>query len=184
MEEGTRSAVLYRPEAYDLVVYLPRTGALGIHAKSKGEKDLYREKFGLHLFGNGRLFSEVGRYTLEPLRGLGRDSLECQDVDALAAVRLTEIRFFHSKAAQHSEVRQASDVFSVYRPEGDLKFPSARARIQMAKLKVEFSDSKKTRTLVIRPPSVAQYTRDSDALILEDWMALRGFVRPPADGKT
>jgi hypothetical protein len=43
-------------------------------------------------------------------------------------------------------------------------------------LKVKFVDCKTPRSVTIKPPNVAQYTRDSDAVILEEWMAQRGFI--------
>ena len=49
-------------------------------------------------------------------------------------------------------------------------------RIIRAGFQVKFSDAKRPRTLVIRPSNIAQYTRDSDSELLEDWMGRRGFI--------
>jgi len=41
---------------------------------------------------------------------------------------------------------------------------------------VKFTDSKTARTVTIRPSNIAQYTRDSDAAVVEDWLTKRGFI--------
>lgn len=37
-----------------------------------------------------------------------------------------------------------------------------------------FSDT--PRTVTIKPPNVAQYTRDADSVIVERWLRARGFI--------
>jgi hypothetical protein len=174
MDEGDRTVVVYRPEKYNVLVLEPTRGELGINAPSKGEKDLYRKKFGLHLFGDEQFFSEPGRYSLEPLRDDGEESLFCGDVEDLAWVKLREVRFFWGGAAKEVEIRKASDIFEIYK-RGNRTMP--RAPLIQAKFEVQFGSSKKSRMLTIRPPSTAYYTRDSDKGLLEEWMQKRGFLR-------
>jgi hypothetical protein len=51
-----------------------------------------------------------------------------------------------------------------------------KARIIRASFQVKFTDSKTARTVTIRPSNIAQYTRDSDAAVVEDWLTKRGFI--------
>lgn len=178
MDEGERSIVVFRPEKFNVLVYLPTTGELGINAPSKGEKDLYRKKFGLHLFGDAEFFSAPGRYTLDPVRQDLDGSLVCSDVEGLDWVRLRELRFGWGGPAREVEIRQAEDLSQVYGETGR-KMP--RAPILQAKFEIKFTKAKAPRKLTIRPPSTTQYSRDSDKEILETWMRRRGFLRTSDD---
>lgn len=180
MEEGERSIVVYRPEKYNILVYHPRSGELEINAPSVGEKDLYREKFAEHLFGILNLFSSPGRYDLEPLREQGEASLVCSDVEGMQWVKLREVAFFWGGSVSEIEVRQAKDLFKIYGPERRRRFPK-RPRLIRAKFEVKFTEAKASRRLTVLPPSKAQYTRDDDKMLLEDWMSRRGFLRAVGD---
>ncbi len=50
IKDGESKSLFYRPEKYDVLVYSPENGEIRMNARSKGEKELYRTKFGLHLF--------------------------------------------------------------------------------------------------------------------------------------
>ncbi len=39
-----------------------------MNARSKGEKELYRTKFGQHFFGDSEFWGGKSKFTLEPLR--------------------------------------------------------------------------------------------------------------------
>jgi hypothetical protein len=47
------------------------------------ERRCYRTEFGRHLFGDADRFREIPRYTLEPLREWGEETLVCTDVEGL-----------------------------------------------------------------------------------------------------
>lgn len=179
LDDGERSAVLYRPEKFDVLLYGRSSGVLGINAPSKWQKDLYRQQFALHLFGVPNLFRVQGRYILEPLRTNGRDALSCDDIDGLDSVTLTEIRFMWGGAVTEVETRQADDLFEVYR-EGRLSFPQ-RPPIIRAKFALQFTDNRPKRSLTITPPDKAEYTREGDQEVLEEWMRRRGFWAEPSD---
>jgi len=168
LEEGQSSSVFYRPEKHDVLVYEKSTGELRINAKSKGEKDLYRKKFGLHLFGNEDFFPGTGKYTLEPLKTDGADSLVCTDIEGMGKVILKEIHFYWGGAENEREIRKADNIFAAYQARG--RSIPANARITKASFQVEFTDSKTPRTVTIRPSNIAQYARDDDSTILEKWL--------------
>ena len=54
--------VLYRPEKYDVVVYNPAYGELRINAPTPKIRDLYKDRFGLHLFNNSAFFPGTGNF--------------------------------------------------------------------------------------------------------------------------
>lgn len=165
------SSVHYRPEKHDVLVYDPLSGEIRINACSKKEQETYRRAFGLHLFGDSERFPGTAKYTLEPLRDKGEDSLVCSDVTGMDWAKLKEIHFFW--APDDIEVRKSSDYFALLKRRN--RSMPAKARIIRASIQVKFTDSKTPRTVTIRPPNIASYTRDDDAAVLEEWLTKRGF---------
>lgn len=174
IRDGQPSSVHFRPLKFDVLVYDPRIGEIRINAASQGEKSLYREQFGKHFFGDPDFFPGSNKYNLDPLRRDGRDSLVCVDVSGMEWVRLKEIRFYRGGAFGEIEVRKASDVFAAYDARG-AALPQ-RPRIVGAVFETKFEDCSRPRTIAIKPPNVAQYTRDADSTIIENWLAMRGFT--------
>ena len=167
------SSVFYRPEKHDLLVYTPLIGELRVNASSKAEKDLYRRLFGLHLFGDEDHFPTSNRkYTLDPLRTDGKDSLVCTDVPGIDEIRLTEVRYYWGGPHGEIEIRQASDLFaSMESRHAGIR----KGKIVSAKFQVRFSGSKSPRSLTIRQPNIAKFTRDDDGRLIDDWLSRRGF---------
>jgi len=174
LDGGRSSSVFYRPEKHDVLVYEPFIGELRMNATSKGEKELYRKKFGLHLFGDQSFFPGTSKYTLEPLRTRGALSLVCTDVDGMEWVRLKEIRYFWGGVENEVEIRRADDIFAALEARG--RTIPTKAAIIRASFAVKFTDSKTPRTVCIRPSNIAQYIRDDDSTLVEDWLTKRGFV--------
>jgi hypothetical protein len=168
------SSVCYRPLKYDVVVYDRRLGELRINARLVGEKKLYRQLFGKHLFDDENCFPGTAKYTLEPLREYGADALACGDIDGIESIVLTEVDFAWGGAHGEVEIRKAADVFAALESRG--RSMPERARIIKAVFKVKFADSNTPRSVKIRPCNIAEYTRDSDAGLLEQWLQLRGFI--------
>ncbi len=168
------SSVCYRPIKYDVVVYDHQLGELRINTNLVGKKKLYCQKLGKHLFGGEDVFPGKEKYTLEPLRELGEDALACGDIEGIEWITLTEIEVHWGGAYNAREVKKADDVFADLQrrhrhlPEG--------GRITRAVFKIKFEDSKTPRTVRIKPSNVAQYTRDSDAVLVERWLQLREFM--------
>jgi hypothetical protein len=167
-------SVCYRPLKYDVVVYDRQLGELRINARLVGEKTKYRELFGEHLFGDKECFPGTAKYTLEPLRELGADALACGDVEGIESIALTEVHFFWGGPQGEIEIRKAADVFAAL--EGRGRQIPEKARIIKAVFKVKFADSKTPRSVKIRPSNIAEYTRDHDASMVEEWLRLRGFL--------
>ncbi len=174
LDGGRTSSVFYRPEKYDVLVYEPTIGEIRMHTCGKGERELFRRQFGLHIFKNENFFPETGKYTLEPLRADGEASLVCKDVPEMEWVRLKEIQFFWGGSEKEIEIRKANDIFAAYAGSG--RAMPQKARIIRASFQVKFVDSKTARTVTIRPSNIAQYTRDSDAAVVEDWLTKRKFI--------
>lgn len=174
LDGAEASSVCYRPLKYDVLVYHPQIGELSVNARSKGEKELYRTQFGRFLLGSKNFFPGTAKYTLEPLREFGADSLSCFDVEGIEWIRLKEIHYFWGGGFKEIEIRKADDLFAALEARGG-SVPES-AHIIRAVFQVKFEDSKTPRSVTIRPSNIAQYTRDGDAAHLEDWLAKRGFI--------
>ena len=145
-----------------------------MNAGSKGQKELYRKQFGKHLFGDENFFPGQEKYALEPLRADGVASLECGDVDGLDWVKLKEVHYFWGGAHGEIEVRKADDIFAALEKRG--RYMPEKPRIIRARFQVKFADSKTPRSIMVKPPFAAQYTRDSDSAVVEDWLTKQKFI--------
>ena len=159
---------------YDVVVYARRLGELRINARLVGEKKLYCQKLGQHLFVDENCFPGIRKYTLDPLREYGADSLACGDIEGIESITLIEINLLWGGAHREIEIRKANDIFAALAAR-QRELPE-HPRIIKAVFKVKFADSKTPRSVTVRPPNIAQYTRDSDAALVEQWLELRGFI--------
>lgn len=171
-EKGESYGAYYWPEKFDVLVLDAIDGELRINARNKGEKKEYRKVFGRHLYKDDGFFSVENKYTLEPLREKGEDAIA--PVEGMDGVLLTEVDFFWGGSFSEKEIRKADDVFGAYAAR-KAKFP-AKPRIIKACFRVTFSDSERPRTVTIKPPNEAQYTRDADSVIVERWLKERGFI--------
>jgi hypothetical protein len=175
IEDSGESAVVYRPAKYAVLVYSLATGGLAINAGPKGEKELYRRKVGLHLFGDEDLFHTKGYYSLKPLQLDQEASLNCREfLEELEWVRLREITLV--RGSNEFEIWKAGDVFAAYRrrnPGLPKKVP-----IKSARFEVKFKGVRATRRFMIQPTRISSYTRKDDKAVLERWMASRGFIAP------
>ena len=171
-DKGESYGAYYWPEKFDVLVLDPADGELRINARNKGEKKEYRKVFGRHLYNDEGFFSVENKYTLEPLREKGEDAIA--PVEGMDEVFLTEVDFFWGGSFSEKEIRKADDVFGAYKARSRT-FPS-KPRIVKACFRVTFSDSDRPRTVTIKPPNEAQYTRDADSVIVEKWLKARGFI--------
>lgn len=180
--EGSGSAsVYYRPEVFDVIRYDQRTGELSINAGSCAKLyNLYREKIGAHFFGDPLHFpAGKAKFTLDPLRAQGEESLVCTDVDGMESVVLKEVQYFWGGPENEVEIRKASNLFEALKRR-NRTIPDS-ARISKAKFQVKFTDSKTPRMVMVTSSNVTSFTRDSDATAVEEWMAKRGFATVPGD---
>ena len=177
LEDDKSSSVFYRPEKFDVVIYGAELDGLAVNAATKGEKQLYREGFGKHLFGDEKYFGFGGRYSLDPLREQGENALDCTPESGIQWIRLTQVEVFHGNGVT---IRySAPDLFGTL---GDqMTEILASGFIAKACFAVKFVDSKTARSVSVWQPGRASYTRDEDRLLVEAWMRDQGFLARPAE---
>lgn len=171
-EDGEAGVTFYRPQKHDVVIYDATLDLLGINAESKGEKDLYRQALGDVVFGDARYFGDGDVFTLAPIRNVGPEILNCEDIDGVTRVRLHEVVRVIPGEVSRIDIQKSSDL---YRSLG-ARWQEAlqRGRITSAKFGFIFEDSSRERSVHIRLDS-ARYDQDSDAERVEAWLRERGF---------
>ncbi len=176
MDGGEPGSVHFRPMGFGVAVFDRRSWELRINGGGKGEKQMYREAIGRHLFGQADFFpADVKKYTLEPLRRDGRRSLVCTDLQGLRHVRVIELRMYLGGSFHRAVTEQADDVLLAL--EENREVIPADALLTAAKFEIHFADSPKPRSVTIRHGNVAQYTRDGDADLVESFLRRRGFIQ-------
>ena len=101
-------------------------------------------------------------------------SLARGDIDGIESITLTEVDLLWGGAHREIEIRKADGVFAALAAR-QRELPE-HPRIIKAVFKVKFADSGTPRSVKLRPSNIAEYTRDSDAALVEQWLNLRGFI--------
>ena len=173
-DDGGVGTEFYRPQRHDVLIYDERSGDVGVHAGTKGERNLYLRTLGRHLFSGEEHFLPAGRFTLDPLFEDGSQALNVEDVDGIKGVRLVECRRYFGGPHREIETRKAEDIFAALASRNIQSL--AGARLNSASFKVAFDDSEKERSVTIRPPGIARYERNDDSELIERWLRRRGFI--------
>ena len=177
IEKAGMTSVYYRPEKYDVLKYDQGLGELSVNAEgNKKLVALYRELFGELLFGDPKRFPNTAKYTLAPLQDDGADALICSDVEGIDSVVLKELQVYWGGAYGESTTHKAKDLFAAWAAH-ERSVP--KGRLVKASFLVRFTGQKTARSVTIRPSNIASYTRNEDASLVEQWLALRGFVKTP-----
>ena len=172
--DGKSDSVFYRPRKHDVVVYDIENAELQMNCCGVREMKEFQLAFGAHLFGNENFFPGDAKYTFAPLVEKGRNCLACGEVAGMESVTLREVEFFYAGKPWQRITRRSDDVFLLVEKEL-FKWPSVD-RITRATFEVRFKDSKKVRRVTIIGSNKAQYCRDEDAAMVEEWLKLAGFV--------
>lgn len=173
-DDGGVGTEFYRPQRHDVLIYDERNGDVGVHASTKGERNLYLRTLGRHLFSGEEHFPPAGRFTLDPLIADGSQALNVEDIDGIKGVRFIECRRYFGGPQREMETRKAEDIFAALASRNIQSL--AGPRLNSATFKVAFDDSEKERSVTIRPPGIARYERNDDSELVEQWLRRRGFI--------
>ena len=175
INNGKSDGICYRPEVFDVVVYDRLQDELGIRASgTKGEKMLYREVIGLHLFGDRDYFPGRQKFTLEPLAQNGSAALVCSDIDGLDRVILTAFQECLNDGFNGIDSHTSDNLFLTMAKQ-NRSMPPASDMTQ-AVFSLKFAKLKKPRSLTIRLPNHVMYHRDENSVLIDQWLAKRGFI--------
>lgn len=177
-DDGSSGAELLRPQTHDILLYDEILNELGLSAGTKGERKLYAEVLGLILFGELTYFGESAKFTLEPLVTLGADALLCDDIEGIDRIVLEEVSRYSGGPYGASDKKRAKDLFAHHGK--DWLRTLGRTRLTSASFRVFFAGgSTKGRQVKLSMPNQGSYDRDEDGVLIEKWLAARGFIRVP-----
>lgn len=178
VKERLTEVLQYRPERDDVVVYSPAHDELRINARTRGERQLYREHFGRLLFGEREHFSEGRTYTLEPLREQGASALDVQGVPGIRRVTLRELKVVAEDGQGRYAVSGSADLFRAAPGGIEPVVAPQRGKLARAAFDFEFAGASRPRTVELVPPNVVKLSRHCDARIIGRFFCCRGFRRP------
>jgi hypothetical protein len=173
VERHRTEIIHYRPERDDLVVYSPPHDEVRIHARTRGERELYRQHFGQLLHGDSDYFADRLAYTLEPLRQQGQDALRSDGLEGISKITLRELEVFSDNGNDHYEVHGATDLFA--RGEFAERAIPLAGRLTRAVFEFQFLGCPRKRPVQISPPNVLKLGRHCDARTVDDFFCQRGF---------
>lgn len=166
--------LLFRPGEYDVLVYNRKSGELRVHGCNPREVEMLRCLFGKHLFHDKEFFPGGARFTLAPLVQSGRACLACRDIPGIEEITLTETQTLTAGRDWLRQTHHAADLFTVIEQERVL-LPEPDCLVRASFL-VQFSDSKKRRTIKILGSNKLSVVRDGDTALMEKWLDARGFI--------
>ena len=172
-DDENSGAAVYRPERTDFVILDLVNNELRINARGIAVVEMYLEVFCAHLFGDKNRFIYARKYTLAPLKEMGRASLVCSDIEGMQSVKLVQLEYRWPGFLDHRDNTRATNVFSALAP----RWKAIREAVfLMAKFKIKLTGEKTWRSVRIVPDNTAEFTHGDEGLIVEDWLRLRGFV--------
>jgi hypothetical protein len=172
--KGAQSTCTFlRPERTDNVIVDNLHNELRVNASRPSDFRLYREKFGLHLFGDPQKFVYAQKYTLTPLQKYGAASLHWRDVGGMAWVMLVDLEYVPDGPLHHVDHVKADDVFQALARKG--RSIDRDVAIRKAVFEVKLQGVSARRSVLIEPPNIAEYGRGDGAAIIEQWLHLREF---------
>ena len=96
------------------------------------------------------------------------------DIEGIDWIRLREVQSHFGGDPWEIVTRKSEDYFALLKSRKK-QFPEA-GRMIRATFQVKFSDAKTPRSVVIKPSNIAQFTRDDDSVLVEQWLEARGFI--------
>lgn len=180
LETGQSVPIHYRPERFDLVLYNPRFGSIGVCCDPPRATDAYCRVLGRYLFRDDEYFKtdlHGHPFSLAPITEQGRACLACSDVDGIDRVRLIELEARGESGQFHTDLCKADDVFRVVE-EAHRRLP-APTSFRRGRFAILFSDDPVEQHLTIQLPNIVTMDHGLNIKLIEQWMWLRRFICPP-----
>jgi hypothetical protein len=181
-DEGESKGVLFRPEIYDVLTFLPDCGELQIHTSTVGEKKAYCDLIGTHILGDRDFFiynGKTDKFSLEPFIRDWRKSLICTDIEGIESVTPIEVRFLVNVETNHQETHRADNLFDAFELEGrDIPKSYTLNRIS---LRIKFKNDPNPRVVTLCVPNTAIFERDSDSNSVTSLLKSRTFTLNPME---
>jgi hypothetical protein len=175
VERQATHILQFRPERDDVVVVSRALDEIRVNARTKSERDLYIQQFGLHFAGDLNHFSERKTLTLDPLLRDGAAALEPDGLEGIRHIALREVQVHRQNHLNEVITHEADDLFGCA-PAGPFqKSPFPEGRLSRAVFEIQFNGILKPQPVEIRPPNTLKFGRGSNVRAVKNWLTLRGF---------
>jgi hypothetical protein len=181
IDAGEISTFAFRPPEYDVLLIDLPAGVIGLNLanKSKRQMEKFLQVFGDNLLGPGNGYAPAIRYSFAPLWRDGADSMRCDDIPGMEWVRATEWSWHRVGVKLVRTHNAGTDLFEEMEA-GNVVAITPATQFVMVKFEIKFANHPKPRVVVLRGTNTAEYTRDEDAPVVEEWLLRRGFRLPLA----
>ncbi len=179
--DGRSDTAGFYAEAFDVVVLDPVNEHLHIHADGVRATSMYGALFGFVLYGRETHFEDCTRFTLGPLRDLGRASLVCTDVPGIEKVHLAEL---HLQSGSSEVVKIRSKVGDVFDFLDAYRIELKHLGLMRAVFHFYLHGDPEPHQVTIKPRNQTSYEHDEDSRVVREWMTQREFVKtvlPPKE---
>jgi hypothetical protein len=175
--EGQSTEILhFRPERDDVVIFSPELDEIRVNARTKGEREMYIEQFGLSLRKRKDYFRERKTLTLEPLARDGEASLDVNGLPAIQRITLQEIQVRRENHLNEVIVHQADDLFQCGAGGFLHGHGAGGGRIARALFEIQFAAIAKPQQVEIRLPNTLKMGRNCDPVAVRRWIGRNGFM--------
>ena len=172
--DGRSDTAGFYAEAFDVVVLDPVNEHLHIHADGVRATSMYGALFGFVLYGRETHFEDCTRFTLDPLRDLGRASLVCTDVPGIEKVHLAEL---HLQSGSSEVVKIRSKVGDVFGFLDSYKIELKHLGLMRAVFHFYLHGDPEPHQVTIKPRNQTSYEHDEYSRVVREWMTQREFVK-------
>jgi hypothetical protein len=175
VDHQQRGIVRFRPEKDDVVVISPGQDELRINARTKGQRELYRQEFGRLWRGDPEYFCERETYTLEPLRTWGRDALSVHGLAGIYRITLQQLQVVNRADPDQVTTYEATDLFAPADTDPGSPVIPANGLLAWAAFQIHFTGARRPELVQIRPPNFLKVSRNCDLWLLGQWLRASGI---------
>lgn len=170
------SALTFRPEEYDALVFNRMFGEIKIAAPPKFH-EVYREYFGSVFFNDPIQFVARDVFALGALLSCTAARFQRNDVVGIvrAEMRGIEYSVMSSAGRRMSERSDAGDILADRRAHETVA-PSDAVNVDELRMHFHFRAGGNGRTVVIRNGNTLNYSREADSAAVEQWLQLRQIM--------
>lgn len=170
------SALTFRPEEYDALVFNRMFGELKIAAPPKFH-DVYREYIGSVFFEDPTLFAARSVFSLGTLTSCPVARFQRNDVAGILRTEVRGIEYGLMSAAGR-RICERSDTGDILadRREHETVAPSHAMNVDELRMHFYFRPGATGRTVVIRNGNTLNYSREADSAAVEQWLQRRQIM--------
>jgi len=163
------------PEAYDGIVFNKVHGELRILSKLEPDMQAgYVARFGELLAGSDQFFGRQTVFFPERVATMRRDTLIWKDNNRIDTIRLSGVRF--QMPGGEIVKLDSSKCLLIKNEDGRRLIPEKFEKVLYAEFKFRMLGDKRERSVRVDAGCEATYLRDSDVVLIEQWLRNNGLM--------